>query len=159
MSKFISKITGHLFCATKKRLRCIQHIEKLTEGNYEAWRMQMKSVLIYNDLWGYTSGEVARPETEIQMTSWTNKDEKALALITLSISKTELGHIRRATTSKQVSDELGKIHSSKGTMRKAVLYRQLYNLRKNSSDSMSQYINVFQEKINLLKKRRNINFV
>jgi len=100
----------------------IQHIEKLTEGNYEAWRMQMKSVLIYNDLWGYTSGEVARPETKIQMTSWTNKNEKALALITLSISKTELGHIRRATTSKQAWDELGKIHSSKDSVRKAVLY-------------------------------------
>lgn len=39
-----------------------QDIEKLDEKNYEAWRMQMKSVLIYNDLWGYVSGDIVKPE-------------------------------------------------------------------------------------------------
>jgi len=108
----------------------IQHIEKLIDGNYEAWKMQIKSVLIFNDLWGYTSGKIEIPKTEASASNWTIKDEKALALITLSISKTELGQIRKATTSKQAWDELAKIHSSKGLVRKAVLHRQLYNLKK-----------------------------
>lgn len=129
----------------------IQHIEKLTDGNFEAWKMQMKSFLIYNDLWGYTSGNIVKPETETGRSDWTCKDEKALALITLSISKTELEHIRKITTSKEAWDELSKIHCSKGPVRKAVLYRQLHNLKKGSSESMSQYINNFQEKINLLE--------
>lgn len=42
----------------------IQHIEKLIDGNYEAWKMQMRSVLVYNDLWKYTSGEIVKPEEE-----------------------------------------------------------------------------------------------
>lgn len=129
----------------------IQHIEKLVDENYEAWKMQMRSVLIYNDLWGYTSGEIVQSTTEAGASNWTNKDEKALALIVLSVSKPELGHIRKATTSKQAWDELARIHSSKGPVRKAVLYRQLYNLKKNPSETMSQYINNFQEKVNLLE--------
>ncbi|KAL6446790.1 hypothetical protein ACFW04_001310 [Cataglyphis niger] len=56
------------------------YIEKLFDGNYEAWKIQMKSVLIYNDLWDYTSEEIARPETEVSASNWTTKDEKALAL-------------------------------------------------------------------------------
>ncbi|KAG7196788.1 hypothetical protein KM043_014482 [Ampulex compressa] len=54
-------------------------------------------------------------------------------------------------TSKQAWDELATIHSSKGPVRKTVLYRQLYNLRKNPFESMSQYKNNFQEKVNLLE--------
>ncbi|XP_071579377.1 uncharacterized protein [Temnothorax nylanderi] len=130
----------------------VQHIEKLSDGNYEAWKMQMRSVLIYNDLWGYTSGEIVRPEAEASASNWTTKDEKALVLIILSVSKAELGHLKKAVTSKQAWDELARIHSSKGPKGSSVcVYRQLYNLRKSPSESMSQYINNFQEKVNLLE--------
>lgn len=53
-----------------------------------------RSVLVFNDLWGYTSGEIVKPETEVSASNWTAKDEKALALIVLGVSKAELGHIR-----------------------------------------------------------------
>lgn len=101
----------------------IQHIEQLIDGNYEAWKMQMKSVLVYNDLWNCTSGGIVKPEEVVGALKWVTKDEKALALIILCVSKTELGHIRKATTSKQAWDELARIHSSRGPMRRAVLYR------------------------------------
>lgn len=129
----------------------VQNIEKLSDTNYEAWKMQMRSVLVYNDLWGYTSGQTVKPEAEAAASNWTTKDEKALALIILSVSRAELGHIRKVKTSKQAWDELTRIHSSKDPVRKAVLYRQLYNLRKDPSEPMSQYINKFQEKVNMLE--------
>lgn len=74
------------------------HVEKLAEGNYESWRMQMKSVLIFNDMWGYVDGSIERPEDASAAVQWKIKDEKALALIILSVSKNELSHIRRMTT-------------------------------------------------------------
>lgn len=77
----------------------VQNIEKLSEVNYEAWEMQ-RSVLVYNDLWGYTSGQTMKSEAEPAALNWTTKDEKALALIILSISRAELGHIRKVKTSK-----------------------------------------------------------
>lgn len=127
------------------------HVEKLTEGNYESWRMQMKSVLIFNDLWGYVDGSIERPTDGNGQTQWKIKDEKALALIILSVSKNELGHIRRMTTSKEAWEELIRVHSSQGPVKKAILYRQLYNSKKDERQTMMQYINDFQNKVNLLE--------
>ena len=111
----------------------------------------MKSVLIFNDLWGYVDGTIGRPTDVNGQTQWKIKDEKALALIILSVSKNELGHIRRMTTSKAAWDELFRVHSSQGPVKKAMLYRQLYNSKKNENQTMIQYINDFQNKVNLLE--------
>jgi len=40
------------------------NIEKLKEDNYELWKIQMKSVLVFNDLWPYVDGtSVKKPTT------------------------------------------------------------------------------------------------
>lgn len=50
------------------------NIEKLMESNYELWKVQMKSVLVYNDLWQYVDGtEVKPPENAGE---WIRKDSK-----------------------------------------------------------------------------------
>jgi len=110
----------------------------------------MKSVLVFNDLWGYIHGSIPRPTGESEDAQWKARDEKALALIILSVSKNELGHLRRATTSKEAWDEINRVHSSQGSVKKAMLYRQLYNSRKDETQTMMQYINDFQNKVNLL---------
>jgi len=127
-----------------------QHIEKLCDNNYEVWRMQMKSVLVYNDLWGYVSGTIVKPEDADAAAAWIVKDEKALALIVLGVSKTEIGHIRNQTTSKGAWNELEKIHKSQGPVRKAVLYRQLYQTKKMPDQSMAQFVNEFQQRADML---------
>lgn len=111
----------------------------------------MRSVLIFNDLWGYVDGSIERPIDGNGQTQWKIKDEKALALIILSVSKNELGHIRRMTTAKEAWDELIRVHSSQGPVKKAILYRQLYNSKKDERQTMMQYINDFQNKVNLLE--------
>jgi len=87
----------------KRQRRCTRqahNIDKLCDNNYEVWRMQMKSVLVYNDLWGYVAGTIVKPENAEVVVTWTTKDEKALALIVVGVSKTEIGNIRNQTMSK-----------------------------------------------------------
>lgn len=62
----------------------IQAIKKLTEENYESWKIQMRSVLVCNDMWDYVNGTIPRTT---ENTVWTVKDQKALALIVLSVSR------------------------------------------------------------------------
>jgi len=50
----------------------IQTIEKLTEENYESWKIQMRSVLVCNDMWDYVNGNVQRTAENTAM--WTAKD-------------------------------------------------------------------------------------
>jgi len=84
------------------------HVEKLTEGYYESWRMQMKSVLIFNDLSRYVDGSITRPTSGNEETQWKIKDEKALALVTLSISKNARTH----STNDDSESSMGRINSS-----------------------------------------------
>jgi len=36
-----------------RRTRPMNNLEKLTEENFDSWKLQMKSVLVYNELWAY----------------------------------------------------------------------------------------------------------
>lgn len=126
------------------------NIEKLSDSNYESWKFQMRSVLIVNDLWSYVSGETTF--TEQNEAEWKVKDAKALAMIMLSVSKNQLAHIKRARISKEAWMELQKVHESKGPVRKAVLYKQLYRMRKDTSQSMTQYVHAFTRKSEQLEE-------
>ena len=53
--------------STKKKKKIatatgLASIDKLTEENYELWKGQMKSVLVYNDFWKYTDGTIEKLE-------------------------------------------------------------------------------------------------
>lgn len=125
-------------------------IEKLTDSNYESWKIQMKSILICNDLWQYVSGkEEKTPENAI---AWENKDEKALAQIILGVSSLQLNHVKKAQTSQEAWTVLERIHESRGPIRKAVLYRQLYKLKKEENQNMAEFVTVFQSKAEQLEE-------
>jgi len=53
----------------------IQTIERLTEENYE-WKIQMRNVLVCNDMWDYINGNAQR--TAENTAIWTAKDQKTL---------------------------------------------------------------------------------
>lgn len=122
----------------------IQSIEKLTEDNYESWKILMRSVLVCNDLWGYVNGTMIK--TDENTAVWTEKDQKALALIVLSVSRGQLNHVKRAETSRAAWKDLKRVHESTGPVRKATLYKQLYRMKKDSGITMNAYINDFTNK-------------
>ncbi|XP_076657826.1 uncharacterized protein LOC143361962 [Halictus rubicundus] len=65
----------------------IHQTEKLDSNNYESWKVQIKSILRYNELWGYVNGSIVKNEQN--EVAWTQKDEKALDTIILSMNKTQ----------------------------------------------------------------------
>ena len=78
----------------------------------------------------YIDGSIERSENASATIQWKIKDEKALALIILSVSKNELSHIRRMMSSKEAWEELIQVHSSQDPIKKAILlYRQLYKVK------------------------------
>ncbi|KAK2578384.1 hypothetical protein KPH14_011871 [Odynerus spinipes] len=108
-------------------------IEKLNEGNYESWKIQMKSVLRYNELWGYVNGTIVKTENNAVGIVWALKDEKALDLIILSLHKSQFNHIKRADTSLKAWEALKSVYESQGPMRQCVLFKQLYRMRKEEN--------------------------
>lgn len=108
----------------------------------------MRSILIYNGLWGYVIGRNAKPTDESQtsqLEASSLMDEKALALIMLGVSKSGVGHIRKAKTSSEAWKELESVFHSKGAVGKTVLCRQLYQMKKDPNKSMSQHVSDFTQ--------------
>lgn len=119
----------------------VENIQKLSSANYEIWKVQIKSVLRFNDLWNYVNGTTVKPEEDDA--AWISKDEKALDLIILSLQPDQFNHIKGTNTSAAAWEALKEVYESKSPLRQSVLFKQLYRLRKTSNQSMTQFINEF----------------
>lgn len=128
----------------------LQNIDKLNNENYESWKLQMRSILVCSDLWNQVNGNELKTETNA--TEWDKKDQKALAMIILNITQGQLNHVKNAETSNKAWNELKSIHESKGPVRKATLYKQLYRMKKTQDNSMTNYLNEFSSKTEQLKE-------
>ena len=121
----------------------LYQIDKLDETNFDGWRIQIKSVLVHCGLWGYVSGQIPKPTGTADPTDWIEKDEKALATLTLSIKTSQLLHVKHAETSKEALDKLVAVHSPCGPARKVSVFKSLLNLRMADGASMSAHLNNF----------------
>lgn len=96
----------------------LYQIEKLDEKNYGGWKIHMKSILIHSGSWGYVSGTIAKPEAEDGLNEWLKGDEKCLATITLSVTISQLMHIKDCNTSKEAWEKLQNVFQPSGPVRK-----------------------------------------
>lgn len=106
----------------------------------------MRSVLVHAELWKVASGEVKQGDANAG-TDWPGKDEKALAMITLSIKPSQLGNVKNAKTSFDAWSALKGVHQPSGPVRKVSLYKKL---RMVKGQNMSNYIRTFVEILDLL---------
>jgi hypothetical protein len=59
-------------------------------SNYRTWKFSMKMVLMSKDIWGVVDGSEVKADEDKE---WEKKDQKALALISLSVTQLELHKI------------------------------------------------------------------
>ncbi|CAK9814306.1 Retrovirus-related Pol polyprotein from transposon TNT 1-94 [Anthophora quadrimaculata] len=124
-------------------------VEKLAEENYELWKVHMKSILIINDLWPFVDGTEKKPAENAN--EWVKKDMKALALINMNITQSQLHHVKKATTAKEAWDKLEAIFESKGPIRKVTLYKELVRMTKQPNVAVTQYVGEFEQKAEQLE--------
>ncbi|UYV62601.1 hypothetical protein LAZ67_2001282 [Cordylochernes scorpioides] len=121
----------------------LYQIEKLISENYETWKMQMKMILIHSELWDYANSIRIKPETEVESAEWEKKDQKALATIVLSLSPSEIIHVKRCKTSAEAWKLLNEVHQPKGPATKVFLTKQLILLKMKPNERMQDYLNKF----------------
>lgn len=130
------------------------NIEKLNEQNYESWRLQMRSVLVHQELWLVVSGTWKLPKQSEknaeQIIQWQSKDEKALATIMLSVSTGQLAHIKNCATSASAWSSLLEVHRPQGPMQKVTLFKQLIRKEMKNGDCVQEYVNEFNEIVDKL---------
>lgn len=135
-------------------------IELLTKHNYDTWVIQVEALLIKLDSWAYVSDEFPKPTvtgedaeliaTQNALNQWNIQDRKAKSDLILSISPTELKHIRNCNTSKEVWDKLRSVYASQGLMRKATLLEQLLLKNMHEDDDVRDYLSRFMDTVDKL---------
>jgi hypothetical protein len=119
--------------------------DKLHESNYGIWKLKMQMVLQMRDLWEMVDGEDNWSDS-----AWVKKSDKARAVIGLSLSDSQLSHIRDCKTAKAVWTALAKVHEGSNLMRRLQLRREFVMLKKVGQESIQQYINRVNEARNKL---------
>ncbi|CAK9832682.1 Retrovirus-related Pol polyprotein from transposon TNT 1-94 [Anthophora retusa] len=128
----------------------VQQCKKLDNTKYESWKIQIKSILRYNELWGYVEGTIK--ETEQNQNTWKLRDEKALDIIILSLNKSQYNHVKNAQASKEAWEMLQRVYESSEPMKQYVLFKKLYRMKKDTNQSMAEYIDKFTHCIELLNE-------
>ncbi|KHJ39942.1 zinc knuckle [Trichuris suis] len=118
----------------------------LNGGNYIYWRTKVKAILIRDDLWDIVNG--LKPEAPT--TAWQKQNNKAMALITLSIEDSQLLHIANCDTAFEMWEKLQKQFARSSFGSQLYLRRKLYGIR-FTSVSMQNHINSVLEVVELLK--------
>lgn len=119
------------------------NIEKLDESNYDSWNLQLQSVLVHQELWPVTCGELPAPKEgadEKAVLLWKAKDDKAKATIILSITPMQISHIKNCKSANEAWKCLQEVHRPKGPVRKVTLFKQLLGIRMNDGECVQQYV-------------------
>lgn len=133
-------------------------LEPLSKDNYGTWRMQMEAFLIKTDRWPYVEGTIMKPEpstgdvsnaTDIE--AWTRADRKAYADIILSISTSELRHVKACCTSRELWLRLESIYQSEDPARKRALLKQLLLARMSEGEDIGVHLDTFFSAVDKLR--------
>ncbi|XP_061720001.1 uncharacterized protein LOC133527129 [Cydia pomonella] len=125
-------------------------IDQLNESNYETWKIQVEAVLIKNDAWGYVNGSIKKPAEVAEAAKWEIGDSKAKSDLILSITPSELRHLRGCKTSRDVWLKLQNIHASKGPAKKATLLKELLLRKLDEGGDLREHVMRFFDVVSQL---------
>lgn len=110
-------------------------IERLDVDNYSTWSTRMRLYLVSQGLWTAVKGQLSA-DSEAD----SKADDKALALIGLSVKDHHLTTIASCETAKQAWDALESVYQAKSVARRLQLKRALNSLRKQPDEELTKYV-------------------
>jgi hypothetical protein len=117
-------------------------IEKFSGENYHLWKFKMMMVLKEKGLWEFVEGKELDPAaSEKERNDFKRREERALALLVLSLSDAQLLHVQPALTAKEAWLKLSEVHERKGLANKLYLRRKFLTVKMEEGDGMQAHIN------------------
>ena len=110
-------------------------VEKLGDINYATWRFRMELILIKEELYELIS--LQKPERPDA--AWLVKDGKARAIIGLALENSQLTHVMKAHTAKDMWEALKSFHHRSSLVNKIHVLRQLLRLQLEEGGNMADH--------------------
>ncbi|UYV66657.1 hypothetical protein LAZ67_4002469 [Cordylochernes scorpioides] len=110
------------------------------DQNYRSWKYKKntKMMLIGRELWKYVTEP--EPDEEASRTIFNMKQEKALAMIALTISPSQQIHIMDCTTAREAWNTLEQVYEPKSRSRILQLKKQFISIRFEEQKTMTNYL-------------------
>ena len=119
-----------------------ENIEKLSNENYEVWRVLMEALLTRKGLLEAATGVTPEPTTGPNSSatrSWLKKNAEACAEMILHMEVDQLPHMTHRTAF-GVWAKLEKVHCTHGLVTRILWRRKFYSMRMKRDDRMSSWI-------------------
>lgn len=105
-------------------------VTKLNGSNYGAWKFKMRLLLVHKGLWNVVLG--AEEDRD--------KSSKALALIGLSVSDSQIVHLQSCETGQEAWQKLASLYENKGVANKMHLMQELLLSQMSDEDQVQDHI-------------------
>ena len=119
--------------------------ERLNCKNYRVWALQMKMILIKEDLWDIIVPGSSNPEDAV-------KSLKVLAHIVLMLDNDQLVHVSEAKGGKEAWDSLKNFHHNDSAGHKMRLYKQLFKTELSLGGDMQKHLQKLFEILQNIKE-------
>lgn len=129
-------------------------VEKLNPDNYASWSIQIRSLLITQDLYDVLELTLNETATAQEKAAWIIRDRKALATITLAVRSSELIHLKDCKSAKEAWCKLENIYRAKDPTRKVNLFKQFVRFKFTSDEKYGTQINKY---FSLVDDLRNVD--
>ena len=83
--------------------------EKYSGVNFHTWKVKIQMQLMNKNLWGIVKGTEATLVDLSTLIEWESRDDKAKAIIGLTLSNSELHHVDLDKSSKEILENLNKL--------------------------------------------------
>lgn len=134
-------------------------IEKLCENNYSTWKMVIEAVCIANGTWAHVAGQVIRPTvvegnaaSQVAAESWDSKDAKARSDLLLSLSSSQVKHLRGLTTAYSMWRKLKEIHEETVDTQIVTLLSTLMTKRLTSDKDIDKHLEFYSDTIRIFEE-------
>ena len=96
------------------------HVVKLSDSNFEQWKLQISLILKAAKLWDIVNGDTPKPgpEPKEALEKWTENDIRAQAFIVPTLNAVNTNHIYNCESSRAMFLKLESIHSDRSALNK-----------------------------------------
>ncbi|MGH7240582.1 MAG: reverse transcriptase domain-containing protein, partial [Candidatus Saccharimonadales bacterium] len=123
-------------------------VEKLNSSNFSHWKQRLQMILMDRGLWELVDGSEPAPvvragdeASQQKLKEWRKRDQAATAQIGLTVSNSELSHIKGAKTARATWNKICDVYEVKGLQALIFLKRKFYTVKMKEGDAMQTHIN------------------
>jgi len=118
----------------------LKNAAKFDGTNFQAWKFQMRAILMANDILGIVEEFETKPEDQAQKKAWIQRDAKAMVILSSSMDTSQLDYLIICESSAEMWRKLRSIHEQQSESNKLLLMTSFHEYRMATGDSVTQHI-------------------